>query len=357
MIFTPKDYQIPRQQLADALDFQVDKKFDIAFEDGPYGYYNIGEVDAAMEQIYKFSDFISQNNLSPLEALLYAYFVVTERPYKLSRDANDLGVGRTPYEVMINDNIVCAGYCNLIKAIISNSNISSDKIQLFDNSTVQYNKNKTELHATLVTYIKDDKYKVNGYYYMDPTCDAELRKYKRIKNRSFLFNNFMIPFSDMKYSTRELKEMKYNHFYDYKDSSEPANQNFKKILYDSTLKFSEEHLVINKEFQKSLESNQKLMSELMKNYDLDLNKTTFEKLYKNPQLLEGVLNDNSQPIPLNCLINALYKVFDAMKIYSTKELNFKFTKLVINANILCNEFDFKQGAKNEIAICEEGYKL
>ena len=357
LIFNPQEYVIPRQQLADALDFQVDKKIDIAFEDSAFGYYGIGEVDFAMSKVYKYCDFIEQNNLSPLEALLYSYFVATNKPYRLESKEEDLGTSRSLYLIMTNDKMVCSGYCNLIKGIINNTNIGKDKIQLFDNSTTSYEKNKTDLHATLVAYVKDDKYNINGYYYLDPTSDAELRLYKRSKNRSFFFNNFMIPLSDMEYSDNDYKEMKLNHFYDYKDSQEPATQYFKKVLYDSSLKFSEESLIINKDFEKALKNNDKIMSDLIKNYNLDLNKTTFNKLYKNPKLLKGALLENSEPIPLGCLINACYKVFDAMKIYPTKQQNFHFTKMIINENILGSEFDFKKGAKNEISICEESYKL
>ena len=357
LIFHPNEYTIPRQQLSEAFDFQVDKKIDIAFEDSAFGYYGIGEVDLAMSKVYEHVDFIEQNKFSPLEALLYSYFVATNKPYKLESKEEDLGASRSLYPIMTNDKMVCLGYCNLIKGIINNTNIGKDKIQLFDNSTTSYEKNKTELHATLVAYVKDDKYNINGYYYLDPTSDAELRLYKRSKNRSFFFSSFMIPLSDMEYSTRELKEMKFNHFYDYDSGDEPADQNFKKVLYDSSLKFSEEGLVINKDFEKALKNNDKIMSDLVKNYNLDLNKTTFEKLYKNPKLLEGALLENSEPVPLGCLINACYKVLDTMKIYPTKQQNFYFTKMIINENILGNEFDFKKGAKNEISICEEGYKI
>ena len=359
LIFTPKDYLIPKQQLDDALDFQVDKKFDIAFEDSAFGCYNIGEVYLAMQKVYEQVEFIKQNNFSPLESLLYAYFVATNKPYREEKKDETLGESRVLYPIMLNDKMVCLGYCNLIKGIITNSNIQGGEIKLFDNSTIDFEKNKNNLHATLICYIKDDKYKINGYYFMDPTSDVELRLYKKVQNRSFFFNNFMVPLADMKFSTREYKEMKFNHFYDYDDleNDEPATQYFKKTLYDSSLKFNQDSFVINKDFEKALKCNEKIMSDLLKNYNIDLNKTSFDKLYKNPKLLEGALIDNSEPIPLNALINACYKVFDAMKIYPTKDKNFYFTKMIINENILGNEMDFNKGAKNEISICEEGYKL
>ena len=215
------------------------------------------------------------------------------------------------------------------------------------------------MHETLVCYLKDPKYGIDGYYLMDPTVDAEIDEVKDIKLRSWDINNFLISLGDIKYST-----------YDYDPTK--ASDSFiasPNELYDRTyiqdrvndfVRFSNQKLVINKEFQKSLNDNIKIIDELNKMYGSQVTGKPLSKtISKNPLVVEQALYDNSEAIPLSAYINAMYKVFCALEVFPTKDQNFLYTKRVINNNIFtCQAVgNFMPEAAHEINMCDEGYKL
>ncbi len=356
-LFEPKDYKISQEQLDTLIDFQVERPIDCCIED-EYDTCEIGKVYAAMQKIYQYCDFINKNDLSPVESLMYAYLMATEKPYKEEGKGEPEEISRSVFSIMNNDKIVCAGYCSIIKAIISNLN--TENIKVFDNTTASYDENGDKLlHATLICYIKDAKYGIDGYYLLDPTVDSELTYHQDPKDRDWFVNNFLVTLGDIKYSSFEYKEVKYADMY-ITDTNELYSEESKHERLDNSLRFGDEKLLINKEFQKALNDNIKIIDELNKNYGSQVTGIPLSTtIHKNKRVVEEALYHNSEAIPLHVTIQSLYRIFNAMKLYSTKSENFYYTKKIINKNIIaCKASEnFKEGAANQISMCDDIYKV
>ncbi len=132
---------------------------------------------------------INSKNLSNFEKIMYAYMIATNRPYKDTK--NDSSVPRTIYGVLTSDEIVCVGYCELFKEIVKRLNLKDVKIFKNNIEATIINESVSK-HRNLIVYLKDDKYKIDGYYYFDPTWDA------KSKTEDFKFNFFMVNLKEIK---------------------------------------------------------------------------------------------------------------------------------------------------------------
>ena len=112
---------------------------------------------------------ILENDLSPLERIIYVYDIVKERVYKECNydkyNARDLNL------VIQSNYIACVGYSNLFMAVLKNLGIN----------TMPLISEKTKHQRSLV-YINDRKYEINGAYVFDVTFDC--------KNDNKYINNY-----------------------------------------------------------------------------------------------------------------------------------------------------------------------
>lgn len=154
--------------------------------------WTIEEAENANGKIRETSSKIQQKDFSPYEKLLSAYFTVTSRPYIKESKNEHYSQSRSIYGVLNSNKIVCVGFSELFKAIIED--VGDENIKIFDNSIATSGGN-TEIrgfHRNLIVYIKDEKYGIDGYYYLDPTWDNSL------PNEKFGFlNYFMVPLHDI----------------------------------------------------------------------------------------------------------------------------------------------------------------
>ncbi len=161
------------------------------FEDMEYTW-SIDEVENANNQISETSSKIKQRGFSPYEKLLSAYFTVTSRPY-IAEDENDhSSQSRSVYGVLNSEKIVCVGFSELFKAIIED--VGDENIKLFKNhvEVLDDDNTATEGHQNLIVYLKDEKYGIDGYFYLDPTWDCA-----EVKGRIGFLNHFMVPLEDI----------------------------------------------------------------------------------------------------------------------------------------------------------------
>ncbi len=149
--------------------------------------FSLEEIKNAKKQILDFANKVKSQNLSPIEQLLSVYFHVTKREYKDSINETRIELSRTVYGVLNFNYIICVGFSELFEAIMNE--INTKDVKIYQNSLVVNNSR----HSDLIVYVKDKKYNVDGYYFLDPTYDS---RYDR--PQAYRLSFFLIPLNDMK---------------------------------------------------------------------------------------------------------------------------------------------------------------
>jgi len=155
-------------------------------------FWKAKDIWNSSHQINGIANKINQYKLSPLEKLIETYLYVTYSKYNDTKEDEHYSFSRSIYGVMNSNKICCLGYSYYATELIKR--INDDNIKLYRNHVATMNdKNEIDgLHMNLICHIKDDKYNLNGYYYLDPTWDAgHLDKY--IPH----FNYFLVPLCDI----------------------------------------------------------------------------------------------------------------------------------------------------------------
>lgn len=150
----------------------------IGVQVGIYDYkdvFSYKQVANADKKIKEDANKIKAKNFSPIEKLLNAYLNVSKLTYKSEDEQNEsASQSRSVYGILNSDKIVCAGFSELLKATVKE--FGDPNLKIFANyvGTKYYNNAKLELgaHANNIVYIKDDKYKIDGFYYLDSTWDS-----------------------------------------------------------------------------------------------------------------------------------------------------------------------------------------
>lgn len=127
------------------------------------------------EKINQIRKEIYEKDLSPLERLMYAYDYVKSKTFKMSDDDSKNGL---PHLTIDGDSIVCRGYCLLLNEIL----YEDPDIKISDVSFEVYNKEKElfDYHDRNLVIIKDEKYKIRGAYFLDPTGDSYKKEYEQV---------------------------------------------------------------------------------------------------------------------------------------------------------------------------------
>ena len=131
-------------------------------------------LEEFMKESNKLDDLVSDiknSNLSPLEKYMAVYDIVKlYKPYKENK--GNLNSSRQVKYILDNDYMVCAGYANLLNALLERVEIESCGY-----NTKVYGAKENESvdllggHKRQVVHIVDSKYGIDGYYMADPTWD------------------------------------------------------------------------------------------------------------------------------------------------------------------------------------------
>ena len=122
------------------------------------------EVKRSLEVVFDFAKKLNDGKLSPLEKLMFLYDYLKTRIYKEDEDySNSASLSK----VTLGDSIVCLGYANLFSAIANLIGIPTD-VKIYGS-----NLDKSGGHATVTSYINDDKYNFHSILEFDPTWDAK----------------------------------------------------------------------------------------------------------------------------------------------------------------------------------------
>ena len=144
--------------------------------DNVFDYQSVAKADKIIKEQ---ANLIKKNGYSPLEALLHAYLLTAKFKYNdENEEFDDLSISRSVYGILNSDKIVCHGYSQYLKAIVNE--IDDPNLKVFANSLASknYDKGKVDsgFHSNNIAYIRDNKYKIDGFYYLDPTWDYAMKE-------------------------------------------------------------------------------------------------------------------------------------------------------------------------------------
>ena len=133
---------------------------------GNQGYVSLRNAWDTVDTIEKIAATIDDENLSPMENIMYAYDVVKERKYEEADKGQRKCIARSVTPVLKSNKTVCVGFVQYFKSILACLGIKVYDIRIW------YDKSdKGHLRAGI--YVKDDKYGIDGFYYFDPTFDCK----------------------------------------------------------------------------------------------------------------------------------------------------------------------------------------
>lgn len=163
--------------------------------------WSLEEVENANAQIKSSADKLRGKNFSPLEKLLSAYLDVTKRNYNSETQTEHVGQSRSIYGVLNSDKIVCVGFAALLKSVMEE--VGDENIKVYYNSVAcsDDNVHLSAYHRNLIIYIKDEKYGLDGYYYVDPTWDCS-----NSNKSEFKLNHFLLPLKDIPHIKTHIRD-------------------------------------------------------------------------------------------------------------------------------------------------------
>lgn len=122
------------------------------------------EIKSSLDVVFDFAKRLNDRSLSPLEKIMFLYDYLKTRIYK---EDDDYSNSASLSKVTLGDSIVCLGYANLFSAIANLIDVPTD-VKIYGSRF-----DKTSGHATVVSYINDDKYNFHSFLEFDPTWDAK----------------------------------------------------------------------------------------------------------------------------------------------------------------------------------------
>ena len=215
--------------------------------------WSIKDVENANSQIDKSVASIKQKNLSPLEQLMAAYLSVKKRKYTKEDPNQSPAQSRSIYGVLNSDKIVCVGYAELFTQIINQ--VGDKNIQIFSNTVDSVHDNGfVGGHRNLIVKVKDEKYGVDGFYYLDPTWDSG-----NARNMSY----FMVPIKDIKSIKTKIRYRRASGVSIGAQGAKFSDELIDFLLKDPTFKkLAEERIA-----QKAEKENSRALEKAMENYE------------------------------------------------------------------------------------------
>ncbi len=351
--------------------------------------FTYDEVKKADFRIKKWANIINKHNYSPLEKLIRAYIIVSNLDYKEEDKSKSTSISRSVYGVLNSKYIVCAGFSEYFKAVVNELNETNLKVFGNNIGTEEevYGKKDYGFHRNNICYIKDDKYKIDGYYYLDPTWDCgknldltyfliEMKEIGKIQNgmmidcdkslkemmkknkdvyRSNSKKDHYINISPAYYSSVAKDTLNFgdNEIYQSNNKTDTTEellfdylserQDFKDFV---TLKQTEKDLNdrrVNKTFDEIIE----------RNYNRSNKDVAKNSIIKNKKIMWEYLSEHSPHVDIGPIQNALNTIFKDMFIDKSKdEISMKLYK-TLKANFRKSLLYFDAGSKTAFRESEE----
>ncbi|MBR6690989.1 MAG: hypothetical protein IKL65_06620 [Bacilli bacterium] len=254
-------------------------------------------------------NFVNHYNLSQLEKIILIYDIVKSNEYKKENSNEDYGISRNLNQILNSNKIVCVGYSNLIDYLLTNLGIKSNTM------TMRY-KNKNVGHERNYIYLKDDKYNINGVFFLDATWDSK-------RNNEYLDNYryFLKPFNFFKAVTPTEEIISPTKFQLLEKNKEEMSSYVDNLSEFDFIKLSVVLSQLIKEYDKSVgpifsvqnktkEEIINIINEIIKNY----NKTIPEEAFKNAiyrvrkiEYINGILNKALTEADIDKICQEYYK--------------------------------------------------
>ena len=173
----------------------------------------------------------STNNGAPLsnfEKFMIAYEYVTNFVYN---EGGDIMHTETSHWVPVleGDKIVCAGYSSLLRALCDRI-FSPTEVKVLEQGLSIANKNNNQQlggHGNNIVFIKDDKYNIDGMFYVD-SCWDSINESRKDKPYSYC----CIPLQDIMYNKEYLFEFDNGFTHLYLSQFEKYANYFKQMEYE-----------------------------------------------------------------------------------------------------------------------------
>lgn len=359
IVFTVTNYNIDVKTLENLKTFSEKQDVKIFLEDTFVGFADSDQdyisLDTAISAIKKLDecvDIIKQNNFSPFETLLFAYIYATKLPYREEKKCHPSSLSRSAFNVLTGDKIVCSGYCNIIRALVAK--YDDPRLLVFKNITKYKAWDIHDLHTTLIAYVKDKKYSIDTYAYLDPTDNSEKKNYKYFQDRQISLSGFMVPLQDIRHLYDRPFMVNGSDYYDndsfiYKSDLDfvTDKENNNSFAYNGTQ--------IADGFKKSLNDNFAIIDYYSKKYQALKNKypSMTKQVEEQPEFITEDLYKFSKPISLQKIKIALLKVVGCMTDLKGEQLK-DFVNQVVNNNVKYIDQKYDEGATN--AFSKENYK-
>ncbi len=131
------------------------------------GTWTISDFLRAEAQLDKFLQ--KQKNLSPFERWISNYIFASNRPYVSAPKGSPFQLSRSYVDVLNGSFCVCVGYATIFKRLNDKSGIPCAVQGLL----VKDKNCRTVNHANNLSYLKDEKYDIDGLFYGDARMDCQ----------------------------------------------------------------------------------------------------------------------------------------------------------------------------------------
>lgn len=291
-------------------------------------------------------NFIKHYNLSPLEQVMLIYDIVKSNEYKKEDDGENYSLSRDLSKIISSKKIVCEGYSNLLNFIF-------DELGFYNNKIYIRFPDKENGHARNFLYLKDDKYNISGFFFMDATYDSKNEKIDKNYLDNYYF--FLKPFDFFKKLRKEIIDKPSVLDFILKEDDEISS---KINLMDN----NEKRLTLGKlntflnlgkssvsiyfiEEDKLNEEILKCVEEIKKECNKKISKEVFKNaLYKvrRIELINNIIKTNLTEEDINNTCNKIYKETPEIRLLKALDLyeEPKFTKSLEEANAKSVEEDF-----------------
>lgn len=274
------------------------------------------ELKKTIEIINGYADYIKSLNLSPLEQVMFAYDIVRERTYNEEKENESYFSSRDLTDVLLGTNIVCVGYSNLLKTILLQLGIRCRNVVCIRKD------DEHKGHLRNMIYLNDEKYNVEGVYFLDATWDS--KKSGEDKLYPYRYKYFLKTFEEMldedknlyfydrlSIDVNKLSQMKASEL-DYSDEDDKeiidTIGTLSNLVYTETTRLLL-YLKINPSYRNSIPISENEVEEitqyLFSLFNKKISAETFISLYMSVKSLEYYIN----PTKTTLDINYLYRTF------------------------------------------------
>lgn len=146
---------------------------------GNMDYVSFKDFEKSLSIFNNYTNFIKSLELSPIEEIMCAYDIVKNKMYSEEEENEANELSRDLCKVLLGDRIVCLGFSRIFNELLEQLGYKS-MVCSYDDI-----KNSNGGHARNFTYIKDDKYGIDGLYFFDVTWDS-----KKEDDEDFYINRY-----------------------------------------------------------------------------------------------------------------------------------------------------------------------